>query len=200
MTKSELIERVAERAELTRGAAARAVEAIFDTASGAISEAVHSAGSFSLPGFGRFAKKTRPAGKRRHPRDGVVIDVPERSTVTFRPGRGLRAAEPSLVTARAPVQRTRRSATPQSNWRALPQSGRIEHSTAGFRRYCTDLAGRRDAASGGSLPRWGAAAPLAAAIRHAHRPTAYDPILSIRTVAGASPGRRRRCGRPRRSL
>jgi DNA-binding protein HU-beta len=113
MTKSELIERVAERAELTRAAAARAVDAIFDTASGAISEAVHSGGSFSLPGFGRFAKKTRPAGKRRSPRDGVVIDVPERSTVTFRPGRGLRAAEPAFVPARAAGKLARRSATPR---------------------------------------------------------------------------------------
>lgn len=98
MTKSELIERVAERAELSRVAAARAVEAIFDTASGAISEAVHSAGSLSIPGFGRFAKKTRAAGKRRDPRSGVLIDVPERATVTFRPGSGFHAAEPVRAT------------------------------------------------------------------------------------------------------
>lgn len=91
MNKSDFIDMVAEKAKLSRSAAARVVEAIFDTASGAISEAVHAGGSLQIRGFGKFTKKYRGASRRRHPTSGVVIEVPARATVTFRPGQRLRA-------------------------------------------------------------------------------------------------------------
>ena len=90
MNKAEFIDRVAESADLTRAAAARAVDAIFDTASGAISEAVHAAGSFSIPGFGKFTRKTRAARTGRNPRTGKEIAIPERATVSFTAGKGLK--------------------------------------------------------------------------------------------------------------
>jgi DNA-binding protein HU-beta len=89
MKKSELIDRVAEKAETTRAAAARMVEAIFDTTSGAIAEAVKAGSQVSIPGFGRFKPKTRPARKGRNPQTGAEIDIPEKRVVTFSPGRGL---------------------------------------------------------------------------------------------------------------
>ncbi|HEX8359275.1 MAG TPA: HU family DNA-binding protein [Longimicrobium sp.] len=91
MNKGEFIDRVAEGAGLTRAAAARAVDTIFDTASGAISEAVHAAGSFSIPGFGKFTKKTRAARTGRNPRTGKEIAIPERATVSFTAGKGLKS-------------------------------------------------------------------------------------------------------------
>ena len=90
MNKSEFIDAVAEKAELTRAAAARVVDAIFDTASGAISEAVHAAGSLSIPGFGKFTRRTRAARSGRNPRTGTGIKIPERTTVGFSAGRGLK--------------------------------------------------------------------------------------------------------------
>ena len=90
MTKSEFIDKVADGAGLTRAAAARAVDAIFDTASGAISEAVHAAGAFSIPGFGKFTRKTRAARTGRNPRTGTEISIPERTTVSFTAGKGLK--------------------------------------------------------------------------------------------------------------
>lgn len=101
MNKSELIERVAEKAELTRAVAARVVDAIFDTATGAISEAVHVRGSLSIPGFGRFTKRKRAATTGRHPRTGSEIQVPERSVIVFRAGKGLRRGG-GAVRRRAP--------------------------------------------------------------------------------------------------
>lgn len=92
MNKGEFIDKVAESAGLTRAAAARAVDAIFDTASGAISEAVHAAGAFSIPGFGKFTKKTRAARTGRNPRTGTEIAIPERTTVSFTAGKGLKSA------------------------------------------------------------------------------------------------------------
>src|SRR6185436_3245520 len=90
MNKSEFIDAVADKAELTRAAAARVVDAIFDTASGAISEAVHAAGSLSIPGFGKFTRRTRAARSGRNPRTGTEIKIPERTTVGFSAGRGLK--------------------------------------------------------------------------------------------------------------
>jgi DNA-binding protein HU-beta len=90
MNKSEFIDTVAEKAELTRAQAARVVDAIFDTASGAISEAVHAASKLSIPGFGKFTRTTRAARTGRNPRTGAEIVIPERTTVRFSAGKGLR--------------------------------------------------------------------------------------------------------------
>src|SRR3712207_461025 len=90
MKKSEFIDKVAEKAEMSKAAAARVVDAIFDTAGGAISEAVRTAGTLSIPGFGKFSSKTRAAREGRNPRTGMVIQIPERTTVTFSPGKGFR--------------------------------------------------------------------------------------------------------------
>jgi len=90
MNKAQLIDAVAERAEMSKNAAARAVDAIFDTTSGAIAEAIRNGGRFAVPGFGRFRTKTRPARKGRNPRTGAEIDIPERTVVQFSAGKGLR--------------------------------------------------------------------------------------------------------------
>lgn len=90
MKKSEFIDLVAEKAEMSKAAATRAVEAIFDTTSGAISEAIRTGGQVGLPGFGRFRTKQRPARKGRNPQTGAEIDIPARTVVQFSAGKGLR--------------------------------------------------------------------------------------------------------------
>lgn len=90
MNKAKFIEMVADKAEMSRTAAARAVDAIFNTANGAITEAVDAAGHLSIPGFGKFKRRTRAARTGRNPRTGRVIDIPERTSIGFTPGRGLR--------------------------------------------------------------------------------------------------------------
>lgn len=90
MNKAELIDQVAEKAGLSKAAAARAFDAIFDTAGGAVSAAVHGLGELSIPGFGKFTKKTRAARQGRNPRTGAVIDIPERSTISFSAGKNFR--------------------------------------------------------------------------------------------------------------
>lgn len=92
MKKSEFIASVAEKAELSKAAAARAVDAIFDSTSGAIADAVRATGQLSLPGFGRFKSKTRPARQGRNPQTGAPIDIPEKQTVAFSAGKGLQEA------------------------------------------------------------------------------------------------------------
>ena len=89
MKKKDFIERVAEKAELTRSAAARTVEAIFDAAEGAIVEAVRAGEHISLPGFGKFKTKTRGARKGRNPRTGKEINIPARTVMAFSSGKGV---------------------------------------------------------------------------------------------------------------
>jgi DNA-binding protein HU-beta len=105
MKKSEFIDAVAEKAQMSKAAAARAVEAIFDTASGAVSEAVQKAGHLSIPGFGKFTRRTRAARKGRNPRTGQEIDIPERNTVSFTPGKGFRDSLGAVATS-APAAET----------------------------------------------------------------------------------------------
>jgi DNA-binding protein HU-beta len=89
MRKSEFIDKVARKAEMSRESAARAVEAIFDTASGTLAEAIRATGNVSLPGFGRFRTKKRAARRGRNPQTGELIDIPERTIIQFTAGKGL---------------------------------------------------------------------------------------------------------------
>jgi nucleoid DNA-binding protein len=115
MKKSEFIDRVAEKAETSRAAATRVVEAIFDATSGTIAEAVKAGSHVGIPGFGKFRSKTRAARKGRNPNTGAEIDIPERMVVAFTPGKGLQdtlAGRPATKrragasTAKAPAAKT----------------------------------------------------------------------------------------------
>jgi len=90
MKKSELIDRVAEKAQTSKAAAARMIDAIFDAGSGAIAEAVQAGKNVSIPGFGKFTSKDRAARKGRNPRTGAEIDIPKSTVVSFTPGKGLK--------------------------------------------------------------------------------------------------------------
>lgn len=89
MKKKDFIDRVADKAELTRAVAAKTVEAIFDAAEGAIVEAIHAGEHISLPGFGKFRSKTRGARRGRNPRTGKEINIPARTVMHFAPGKGV---------------------------------------------------------------------------------------------------------------
>ena len=90
MKKSDLIDRVAEKAELSKAAAGRVVDAIFDASSGAIAEAVQAGKQVTIPGFGKFRSKERSARKGRNPQTGAEIDIPASTVVSFTPGKGLK--------------------------------------------------------------------------------------------------------------
>jgi len=88
VNRSQLIDRVAEAADLSRPAAARAVDATF-----ALIEATLSAGeSVQLTGFGKFhiARYTGRAGV--NPRTGEPIEVASTTVPRFTAGARLRQA------------------------------------------------------------------------------------------------------------
>ena len=88
MNKMDLIAAVSEASELPKAKAAEAVDAVFH----AIEAALKAGEEVRLVGFGSFATATRKASKGRNPQTGVEIDIPESTSVRFKPGKGLKDA------------------------------------------------------------------------------------------------------------
>jgi len=88
MNKNDLIERVADRADLSKADATRAVEGVFDT----ITETLKSGDEIRLVGFGTFAVSRRAASEGRNPRTGEKIQIPASNQPKFKAGKGLKDA------------------------------------------------------------------------------------------------------------
>ena len=87
MTKSELIEAVAQDLGLSKVDAQRTVEGVL----GQIAEGLARDTKVQIQGFGTFQAKTRKARKGRNPQTGAEMIIPESRTVTFKPGQDLKS-------------------------------------------------------------------------------------------------------------
>ena len=87
MTKSELIERVAEAAKLTKGKAELVVGTIF----GAMTEAMVRGEGIEIRGFGSFTVRQYKAYEGRNPRTGGSVHVKPKRLPFFKVGKELRA-------------------------------------------------------------------------------------------------------------
>lgn len=92
MTKSELVNHVAETAGITRSQAADAVDAIFDNQKGAIVRTLNESGKFTMTGFGTFMARERPARKGRNPQTGKEIDIAASRSAGFSASKSLKDA------------------------------------------------------------------------------------------------------------
>ncbi|MGE3774542.1 MAG: HU family DNA-binding protein [Gammaproteobacteria bacterium] len=88
MNKAELIDAVAEAADISKMSAGRAVDAALD----AIARALKQGDQVSIVGFGTFAKKSRPARTGRNPKTGEAIEIAAANVPVFKPGKGLKDA------------------------------------------------------------------------------------------------------------
>ena len=88
MTKSELIAKIAEKAQLTDKQAKDAIDAIQVE----ITEALKAGEKISLPGFGTFEVRERAARQSRNPRTGETVEVAAKRVPVFKPGKGLKEA------------------------------------------------------------------------------------------------------------
>jgi len=94
MNKTDLINHVAEKAELTKKDATQAVDAVFDT----ILNALKSGDTVQLIGFGSFEVRDRAARVGRNPQTGEEIEIPASKVPAFKPGKALKeAVNPVLV-------------------------------------------------------------------------------------------------------
>ncbi len=88
MNKAELVDFIAQRANLTRTEAARSLEAVIE----AVTTTLQRDDEVSLVGFGTFAASQRAGRTGRNPRTGSAIDIPSAKVPKFRPGKALRDA------------------------------------------------------------------------------------------------------------
>lgn len=86
MNKSELIDAVAQGADISKAAATRAVDAMLDAVTGALKQG----DQVSLVGFGTFLVRERAARSGRNPRTGETINIAATKIPTFKAGKGLK--------------------------------------------------------------------------------------------------------------
>ncbi len=88
MNKTELIDAVAEGADISKAAATRAVDTMLDS----ISKTLANGDQVTLVGFGTFSVKARAARTGRNPRTGEAINIPAAKVPGFKAGKALKDA------------------------------------------------------------------------------------------------------------
>ncbi len=86
MNKSDLIGAIAAEAKITKSQAEKSLEATLN----AITNEMANGGSLTLVGFGTFKVQTREARMGRNPKTGEALNIPEKRTVKFTPGKLLK--------------------------------------------------------------------------------------------------------------
>jgi DNA-binding protein HU-beta len=86
MTKTDLIDKVAQKTGGTKKDAAVNVEAIFE----ALTEAMAAGDKVQIIGFGSFEVRKREARKGRNPQTGAEINIPAQNAPVFSAGKSLK--------------------------------------------------------------------------------------------------------------
>lgn len=85
MNKGELINHIAQEANLTKAQATDALNAFTE----ATRKSLKKGNKLTLVGFGTFSVSKRSARKGRNPQTGAEINIPARNVVKFKPGKEL---------------------------------------------------------------------------------------------------------------
>jgi len=87
MNKSELVQQLAARADLTKAQASRVIEALFAVDGGLIADALSRGDKVQIVGFGSFEAKHREARTGRNPRTSKEIRIAASRSPSFRAGK-----------------------------------------------------------------------------------------------------------------
>ena len=86
MNKSQLVDKIAEDAEISKAAASRALDAF----TGAVSDSLKEGNSVALVSFGTFSVKERAARTGRNPQTGAEIQIAAANVPGFKAGKTLK--------------------------------------------------------------------------------------------------------------
>ncbi|QQR89209.1 MAG: integration host factor subunit beta [Myxococcales bacterium] len=86
MTKSELIETIARKANITKNRAEQVVNCVFDSMSAALDRGE----GIEIRGFGSFTVREYKSYAGRNPRSGQTVSVPEKRLPFFKVGKELK--------------------------------------------------------------------------------------------------------------
>jgi integration host factor subunit beta len=133
MTKAELVEDVAEAAELTKKDAERLVEIVFES----IIETLNQGEKIELRGFGSFRVRERGARRGRNPKTGDPVDIPAKRVPYFKPGKEMKelineeSASGGSTTATTPSETTESGGATALNTTGGQDDGNGGNSTGG---------------------------------------------------------------------
>jgi len=88
MSKTELVELIAEQAEISKAAAGRALDAALE----GITEGLKKEGKVTLVGFGTFSAKKRAAREGINPLTKEPLKIPAKTVASFKAGSKLKDA------------------------------------------------------------------------------------------------------------
>jgi len=88
MNKGDLINKVAEDANLSKAQATEAVNCVLST----IGNTLKDGDKVSIVGFGTFASTHRAARVGRNPKTGEALQIKAKNVVKFKPGKELSAS------------------------------------------------------------------------------------------------------------
>jgi len=88
VNKSELIEHIAAKSEISKAAAGRALGSMIE----AVTKTLKKGGTVSLVGFGSFGVSKRKARTGRNPKTGAALKIKAAKVPRFRPGKALKDA------------------------------------------------------------------------------------------------------------
>ncbi len=86
MTKAELVQFIAETADLTKADATRALDAMVE----GVTKGLKEDGKVTLVGFGTFTAKKREAREGRNPQTGETVKIAARVVPGFKAGNKLK--------------------------------------------------------------------------------------------------------------
>ena len=86
MNKSELIDLIASKANISKVDASEALDAVTDGITGALM----TGDNVTLVGFGTFSVSSRSARMGRNPRTGAAIHIPASRNAKFKAGKALK--------------------------------------------------------------------------------------------------------------
>ncbi|MCM2679270.1 nucleoid-associated protein HU-beta [Echinimonas agarilytica] len=88
MNKSQLIDKIAASADISKASAGRALDAFVDS----VSESLKDGDQVALVGFGTFTVRERAARSGRNPQTGETIEIAAAKVPAFKPGKALKDA------------------------------------------------------------------------------------------------------------
>lgn len=86
MNRAELIDLVADQADISKSAAGRALDAALEAIAGSLADGE----PVTLIGFGTFAVRERPSRMGRNPRTGEQMEIAAAKIAAFKPGKALK--------------------------------------------------------------------------------------------------------------
>jgi len=88
VNKSQLVDKIADGAEISKAAAGRALDSFIE----AVTEALKNGDQVALVGFGTFSVRERAARTGRNPQTGQTIQIAAAKVPSFKAGKALKDA------------------------------------------------------------------------------------------------------------